>query len=64
MARSHAKARFTDPMLLLRTDRLPEGATWQYEILMDIGRLLSSPGAEFSFGPATTRNLAACTRRL
>src|ERR1039458_8315740 len=35
MARSHTKARFTDPMLLLRTDRLPEGATWQYEIKLD-----------------------------
>ena len=31
----HTKARFTDPMLLLRTDRLPEGATWQYEIKLD-----------------------------
>jgi len=35
MARSHRKARFTDPMLLLRTDRLPEGATWQFEIKLD-----------------------------
>ena len=35
MARSHTKARFTDPMLLLRTDRLPEGATWQFEIKLD-----------------------------
>ena len=35
MARSHTTARFTDPMLLLRTDRLPEGATWQYEIKLD-----------------------------
>src|SRR5436305_15190382 len=35
MARSHAEARFTDPMLLLRTDRLPEGATWQCEIKLD-----------------------------
>src|SRR5437773_2443206 len=35
MARSHTKARFIDPMLLLRTDRLPEGATWQFEIKLD-----------------------------
>src|SRR3954466_112399 len=35
MARPHTKARFTDPMLLLRTDRLPEGATWQFEIKLD-----------------------------
>ena len=35
MARSHTKARFTDPMLLLRTERLPEGSTWLYEIKLD-----------------------------
>lgn len=35
MARSHTNARFTDPMLLLRTERLPEGSTWQYEIKLD-----------------------------
>ena len=35
MARSQTKARFIDPMLLLRTDRLPEGATWQFEIKLD-----------------------------
>jgi hypothetical protein len=26
-----AKARFIEPMLLLRTERVPEGANWQYE---------------------------------
>jgi hypothetical protein len=28
-----AKARFIEPMLLLRTDKLPEGKDWLYEIL-------------------------------
>jgi bifunctional non-homologous end joining protein LigD len=35
MARAHTKARFIDPMLLLRTNRLPEGADWEYEIKLD-----------------------------
>ena len=34
-AESPAKARFIGPMLLLRTDRLPEGAKWRYEIKLD-----------------------------
>jgi bifunctional non-homologous end joining protein LigD len=29
------KARFIEPMLLLRTDRLPEGSAWQYELKFD-----------------------------
>jgi ATP-dependent DNA ligase len=45
MARSHTKARFTDPMLLLRTDRLPEGATWQYEIKLDGYRAIAFKSA-------------------
>jgi bifunctional non-homologous end joining protein LigD len=28
-------ARFIEPMLLLRTDRLPEGASWRYELKLD-----------------------------
>jgi len=28
-------AHFIDPMLLLRTDRLPEGTGWQYEVKLD-----------------------------
>ena len=43
MARSQTKARFTDPMLLLRTDRLPEGATWQYEIFLRILAGMENP---------------------
>ena len=35
------KARFIEPMLLLRTDRLPEGANWQYEIKFDGYRALA-----------------------
>jgi len=27
-----AKARFIEPMLLLRTERVPEGANWLYEL--------------------------------
>jgi DNA ligase D-like protein (predicted ligase) len=29
------KARFIEPMLLLRTDRLPEGSPWMFEIKLD-----------------------------
>ena len=32
MAASQTRARFIEPMLLLRTDKLPEGANLQYEV--------------------------------
>jgi hypothetical protein len=32
MTKPEAKAEFIDPMLLLRTDKLPEGDGWQYEL--------------------------------
>ena len=35
MAASLTRARFIDPMLLLRTDRLPEGPNLQYEVKLD-----------------------------
>jgi len=35
MASSQTKARFIEPMLLLRTNRLPEGAAWEYELKLD-----------------------------
>ena len=35
MTASPTKAHFIDPMLLLRTDKLPEGAHWQYEVKLD-----------------------------
>src|SRR6516225_3582623 len=35
MGSSQTKARFIEPMLLLRTNRLPEGAAWQYELKLD-----------------------------
>src|SRR5438094_2728849 len=35
------KARFIDPMLLLRKDKLPEGADWLYEIKLDGYRALA-----------------------
>ena len=35
------KAIFTEPMLLLRTEKLPEGADWLYEIKLDGYRALA-----------------------
>ena len=35
MAKTPTSAHFVDPMLLLRTNRLPEGGDWQYEIKFD-----------------------------
>ena len=35
------KARFVEPMLLLRTDNLPEGPGWQYEVKLDGYRALA-----------------------
>ena len=32
-----AKAAFIEPMLLLRTETLPEGAEWLYELKLDTG---------------------------
>ena len=29
------KARFIEPMLLLRTEKLPEGSDWAYELKLD-----------------------------
>jgi hypothetical protein len=36
MTKPKAKAEFIDPMLLLRTDKLPEGDGWQYELFPHI----------------------------
>jgi bifunctional non-homologous end joining protein LigD len=35
MTKPKAKAEFIDPMLLVRTDKLPEGDSWQYELKLD-----------------------------
>lgn len=35
------KARFIEPMLLLRTEKLPQGADWLYEIKLDGYRILA-----------------------
>ena len=35
------KARFIEPMLLLRTEALPEGSAWQYELKLDGYRALA-----------------------
>jgi bifunctional non-homologous end joining protein LigD len=32
---ARVKAKFIDPMLLLRTDKLPEGERWLYELKLD-----------------------------
>jgi DNA ligase D-like protein (predicted ligase) len=40
MAERKAKAKFVDPMLLLRTDKLSEGVKWSYEIKLDGYRAL------------------------
>jgi bifunctional non-homologous end joining protein LigD len=37
-----AKAGFVEPMLLLRTEALPEGAEWIYELKLDGHRALAS----------------------
>jgi hypothetical protein len=34
MASAQTKARFIEPMLLLRTNRLPEGDAWEYEVFL------------------------------
>jgi ATP-dependent DNA ligase len=41
MPENKGHARFIDPMLLLRTDRLPEGPDWLYEIKLDGYRALA-----------------------
>jgi bifunctional non-homologous end joining protein LigD len=35
MGSTQTKARFIEPMLPLRTNRLPEGAAWEYEVKLD-----------------------------
>ena len=36
-----AQAKFIEPMLLLRTERLPEGDDWLYELKLDGYRALA-----------------------
>jgi ATP-dependent DNA ligase len=40
MAAPKIRAKFVEPMLLLRTDKLPEGEKWAYEIKLDGYRAL------------------------
>jgi bifunctional non-homologous end joining protein LigD len=35
MAKTETRAQFVEPMLLLRTNRLPEGRDWEFEIKLD-----------------------------
>src|SRR2546425_9824389 len=41
MPAGQTKARFFEPMLLQRTDSLPEGANWAYEVKLDGYRALA-----------------------
>jgi DNA ligase D-like protein (predicted ligase) len=41
MGRPKVEARFIEPMLLLRTEKLPSGAAWMYEIKLDGYRALA-----------------------
>jgi ATP-dependent DNA ligase len=45
MAASLVKVGFVDPMLVLRTDTLPEGAQWQYEVKLDGYRAIAFKSA-------------------
>src|SRR6202163_3898999 len=41
MAKKRARAAFVEPMLLLRTEKLPEGKDWLYELKFDGYRALA-----------------------
>ena len=41
MAEKRARAAFVEPMLLLRTEKLPEGKEWLYELKFDGYRALA-----------------------
>ena len=41
MAVSQTKAHFVEPLLLLRTDKLPEGTHWAYELKLDSYRAIA-----------------------
>src|SRR5262249_25833910 len=58
------KAAFIEPMLLLRTDKLPEGDDWQYEIKLDGYRARSSRAPRSSCARATTTTSPAGIRGL
>jgi ATP-dependent DNA ligase len=55
MAASQTKAAFVEPMLLLRTDKLPEGWKWQYEIKLDGFRSIAFKSAGRVHLPAPAR---------
>jgi hypothetical protein len=57
------KAGFIPPMLLLKTDMLPEGGAWLHESkLYGYGPSRSRAAAQFSCDPETTRTSPAGIR--
>jgi hypothetical protein len=63
MADRKIRAKFVEPMLLLRTDKLPEGEKWAYEIKLDgTGRSELRPTGKSISAPAMTMILAFAIR--
>jgi len=59
VAKSELKAHFIEPMLLLRTDKLPEGPSWLHELFsMVIALSPSRLAASYNSGLATTTTSA------
>jgi len=60
------QARFIEPMLLPRTENLPQGALWQYELKLDGFRAQAIKSGRVRFRlrrPRRGRRSCACARR-
>jgi ATP-dependent DNA ligase len=65
MPPSKVHATLVEPMLLLRTDKLPQGSAWLYELKLDGYRAVAfKDGGKVACALATIRILRASTRRL
>jgi hypothetical protein len=62
MAAPKIRAHFIEPMLLVRTESLPAGEAWVYELWTASGLRRSKAEDESSSGPATTRTSTPSTR--